>query len=135
MCTSFVVEPCSSVGCPTDIIAETSNCSAIFHVNGIDAADVIWDFGDNSTIIGGIQTEHVYATSGVYVVMATISGTDCPVMNPTGTVNLVYTVELNCSTASSCHPAIIATPGSTCGVSVFEFKQGNSDASAMVYRG
>lgn len=135
MCTTFVVEPCSSVGCPTDIIAETSNCSAIFHVNGIDAADVIWDFGDNSTTIGGIQTEHVYATSGVYVVMATISGTDCPVMNPTGTVNLVYTIEINCSTASSCPTEIIATPGSTCGDYVFELNQANADASITWYPG
>ncbi|MBX7051704.1 MAG: PKD domain-containing protein [Flavobacteriales bacterium] len=115
LCTTIYVEACNTDPCPTYITAEQVDCNSyVFHVQGVDAGDVNWQFGDEITENSGINADHSYTNDGVYVVSATYTSAACP----DGTT-LLYTVLVDCS-APSCPEEIWSGAGAECGVMNFE---------------
>jgi PKD repeat protein len=130
LCTSVTVEACNENLCPTAITAEAIDCdSYVLHVQGVDNADVTWDFGDGSVINEGINADHTWAENGVFIVTAVVNAPQCPIMPPIGTITLIYTVQIDCATSTECPTEIWSGAGTECGVMNFEigsFVQGEN---------
>ena len=121
LCTSVTVESCNENLCPTGITAEAIDCDTyVLHVQGIDNADVAWDFGDGTSGNGGINADHTWLENGVYIVTAEINAPQCPIMPPIGIITMVYTVQVECASAVECPTEIWSGAGAECGVMNFE---------------
>ncbi len=113
--TIIVVEECGGA-CPENIVADQIDCdSYIFHINGVDTGNVIWQFGDGGGEISSITADHTYAENGTYIVVALYSGPNCP--NQT---TVVFTVIVNCEEEDNCPTEIWSGAGEDCGVMNFE---------------
>ena len=121
LCTSIIIEACNENLCPTGITAEAIDCDTyVLHVEGIDNADVAWDFGDGTSGNGGINADHTWLENGVYIVTAEINAPQCPIMPPIGIITMVYTVQVECASAVECPTEIWSGAGTECGVMNFE---------------
>ena len=121
LCTSVTVEACNENLCPTGITADAIDCDTyVLHVQGINSADVVWDFGDGTTGNGGINADHTWLENGVYIVTAEINAPQCPIMPPIGIITMVYTVQVECATTVECPTEIWSGAGTECGVMNFE---------------
>ncbi len=121
LCTSIIVEACNENLCPTGITADAIDCDTyVLHVEGIDNADVAWNFGDGTTGNGGINADHTWLENGVYIVTAEINAPQCPIMPPIGIITMVYTVQVECVPAVECPTEIWSGAGTECGVMNFE---------------
>lgn len=121
LCTSITVESCNENLCPTGITAEAIDCDTyVLHVQGIDNAEVVWDFGDGTSGNGGINADHTWLENGVFIVTAEINAPQCPIMPPIGIITLVFTVQVECAPAVECPTEIWSGAGAECGVMNFE---------------
>ncbi|MFN5621033.1 MAG: PKD domain-containing protein [Flavobacteriales bacterium] len=121
LCTQITVEDCNPSLCPTAIVAESIDCdSYVFHVTDIDNAEVVWNFGDGDTLVGGVNADHSWAANGVYIVTAEVNAPDCPIMPPISVITLVYTIEVNCVSEPICPTEIWAFETAECNIMEFE---------------
>ncbi len=121
ICTSITVESCNENLCPTGITADAIDCDTyVLHIEGVDNAEVSWDFGDGTSGNGGINADHTWLENGVYIVTAEINAPQCPIMPPIGIITMVYTVQVECATAVECPTEIWSGAGAECGVMNFE---------------
>jgi PKD repeat protein len=121
LCTSIVVESCNENLCPTAITAEAIDCDTyVLHIEGVDNAEVSWDYGDGNTSSGGINADHTWAENGIYIVTAEINAPQCPIMPPIGIITLLFTVQIDCAVATECPTEIWSGAGTECGVMNFE---------------
>lgn len=121
LCTEITVEACNTELCPTGIIAEEIDCDTyVLHIQGIDNAEVTWNFEDGTVINGGITAEHTWLENGIYIVTAEVSAPQCPVVPPTNIFTFIYTVQIDCATSPECPTQIWSGPGDACGVMNFE---------------
>jgi len=96
LCTEIFVESCGDA-CPDYIVDDQIDCSIyVFHIEGAETGNVIWDFGDESGETSSVTADHSYSENGVYVVTALYNGPGCP--NQTF---LTFTVEVTCE--DECH--------------------------------
>ena len=107
--------------CPTGLTAEPVDCdSYVFFVQGIDNADVSWDFGDGTIQTGGIIIDHTWQENGTYIVTAEINAPQCPIMPPIGIITMRDTIQVECSPAVECPTEIWSGASAECGVMNFE---------------
>jgi PKD repeat protein len=130
LCTVVTIEDCNTNLCPTGLVAEAIDCDTyVLHVQGVDNADVTWNFGDGTSENGGINADHSWAENGIYIVTAVVNAPQCPIMPPIGTITLIYTVQIDCGTSTECPTEIWSGAGAECGVMNFEigsFVQGEN---------
>ena len=121
LCTTIIVEACNENLCPTAITAEAIDCDTyILHIEGVDNAEVSWDFGDGIVSSGGIHADHTWAQNGTYVITAEVNAPQCPIMPPIGTITFVFTIQIDCPVATECPTIIWSGAGAECGVMNFE---------------
>jgi PKD repeat protein len=107
--------------CPTGLTAEQVDCdSYMFYVQGIDNAEVAWDFGDGTTYNGGIIIEHSWPQSGEYIITAAVNAVQCPIVPPTSIITFTDTIQVDCTNATECPTEIFSSQGTACGVMNFE---------------
>ena len=121
LCTTITVTSCNENLCPTGITAEAFDCDTYaLHVQGIDNADVAWDFGDGTSTNGGINADHTWLEDGVYIVTAEINAPQCPIVPPIGIITMVFTVHIECVPEVECPTEMWSGSGTECGVMNFE---------------
>jgi len=121
LCTEIVVEACNTELCPTGIIAQEIDCDTyVLHIQGIDNAEVTWNFEDGTMVNGGITAEHSWIENGIYIVTAEVYAPQCPVVPPTNIITFIYTVQIDCATSTDCPTEIWSGAGTECGVMNFE---------------
>jgi PKD repeat protein len=121
ICTSITVESCNENLCPTGITADTIDCNTyVLHIEGVDNAEVSWNFGDSNIGVGGINADHTWAQNGLYIVTAVVNAPQCPIMPPIGTITFEYAIQVDCAVATECPSEIWSGAGTECGVMNFE---------------
>jgi PKD repeat protein len=120
--TATVFVSCATENlCPTGLIAEQVDCdSYMFYVQGIDNAEVAWDFGDGTTYNGGIIIEHSWPQSGEYIITAAVNAVQCPIVPPTSIITFTDTIQVDCTNGTECPTEIFSSQGTACGVINFE---------------
>lgn len=75
----FPSECAAQIDCPDELLAEGSGCTWYFEVGNFQSGEeVIWNFGDDSTLVGGHFAEYVFDTDGPQVVCAFFTSYFCP---------------------------------------------------------
>ena len=136
LCTVITVEDCNTNLCPTGLIAEAIDCDTyVLHIQGVDNADVVWNFEDGTTINGGVTTEHTWLENGIYIVTAEVHAAQCPIVPPTNFITFVYTLQIDCATSIECPTEIWSGAGANCGVMNFEIGSFVNGESVTWYPG
>jgi PKD repeat protein len=121
ICTSITVESCNENLCPTGITADTIDCDTyVLHIEGIDNAEVSWDFGDGNLGVGGINADHTWAQNGLYIVTVVVNAPQCPILPPIETFTFEFAIQVDCAVATECPTEIWSGAGAECGVMNFE---------------
>ncbi len=121
LCTSITVESCNENLCPTGITADTIDCDTyVLHIEGVDNAEVSWDYGDGNVSSGGINADHNWAQNGLYIVTAVVNAPQCPIMPPISTFTFEFAIQVDCAVATECPTEIWSGSGAECGVMNFE---------------
>jgi PKD repeat protein len=68
----------------------TAGESASFTATAVNATEVIWNFGDGSELVSGIEVNHVYDMPGIYTVTASASNGACAAVSQ---VNIAVTAN------------------------------------------
>jgi PKD repeat protein len=121
ICTSITVESCNENLCPTGITADTIDCNTyVLHIEGVDNAEVSWNYGDGNVSSGGINADHTWAQNGLYIVTAVVNAPQCPIMPPISTFTFEFAIQVDCAVTSECPSEIWSGAGAECGVMNFE---------------
>jgi len=75
----FPSECAAQIDCPDELWAEGSGCTWLFELGSFQSGEeVIWNFGNDSAVVGGHFIEYVFDTDGSQVVCAFFTSNLCP---------------------------------------------------------